>query len=61
MIEDIRDELPTPNAEIAAKVALIRSFFEKIHQVEGVAFDPTNHAHELIAAFTVGMRHYLRR
>ena len=61
MVEEIRAELPAPNAEVKAKVELIQSFFDKIHQVEGVTFDPSNPDHVLIAAFTVGMRRYLRR
>lgn len=61
MVEEIRAVLPTSSEEVKAKAALIRSFFDKIHNVEGVTFDPSNPDHELIAAFTVGMRRYLRR
>ena len=61
MIQDIRAELPTPNAEVKAKVELIKSFFQKIENIEGVAFDPSNPDHVLIAAWSVGMRRYLVR
>jgi hypothetical protein len=61
MVEEVPISIPAPSAEVKAKVELIMSFFDKIHQVEGVTFDPTNADHVIIAAFTVGMRHYMRR
>lgn len=61
IVAEIRATLPTSSEEVKAKAVLIRSFFDKVHAVEGVTFDPSNPDHELIAAFTVGMRRYLRR
>ncbi len=61
MVQEIRAELPTPNAEVKAKADLIKSFFGKIDNIEGVEFDPSNPDHVLIAAWSVGMRRYLVR